>query len=48
MQAEFVARGRRSRDEARQTADCADADVVIDNLQRTLDSARSRLSKQRK
>jgi len=48
MQAEFIARGLRSRDEARRTADYVDADVVIDNLQRKLDAARSRLAKKRK
>lgn len=48
MQAEFIARGLRSRDQARRTADYVDADVVIDNLQRKLDAARSRLAKKRK
>lgn len=45
MQAEFIARGLRSRDKARRTGDYVDADVVIDNLQRKLDTARSRLAK---
>lgn len=48
MQAEFIARGLRSRDEARRAGDYVDADVVIDNLQRKLDAARSRLAKKRK
>ena len=48
MQAEFIARGLRSRDEARRTGGYVDADVVIDNLQRKLDAARSRLAKKRK
>jgi hypothetical protein len=45
MQAEFIARGLRSRDEARRTGDYVDADVVIDNLQRKLDAALMRLAK---
>ena len=48
MQAEFIARGLRSRDEARRTGDYVDADVVIDNLQRKLDAARSRMAKKGK
>lgn len=48
MQAEFIARGLRSRDEARRTGDYVDADAVIDNLQRKLDAARSRLAKKGK
>jgi hypothetical protein len=42
VQAEFVARGLRSRDEARRTGDYVDADVVLDGLQRKLDAARVR------
>jgi hypothetical protein len=45
MQAEFIARGLRSRDAARRTGDYVDADEVIDGLQRKLDAARSRLAK---
>lgn len=45
MQAEFIARGLRSRDAARQTGGYVDADEVIDGLQRKLDAARSRLAK---
>lgn len=45
MQAEFIARGLRSRDKARRTGDDVDADVVIDGLQRKLDVARTRLAK---
>ncbi len=37
--AEFVARGLRSRDEARRTGDYVDADVVMGGLQRKLDAA---------
>ena len=42
--AEFVARGLRSRDEVRRTGDDADADVVLEGLQRMLDAARLRLA----
>ena len=48
VQAEFIARGLRSRDEARRTGDYVDADVVILGLQRKLDAARSRVAKSRK
>ena len=48
MQAEFIARGLRSRDEAHRTGDYVDADVVIDGLQRKLDAARARLAKKGK
>jgi Arc/MetJ-type ribon-helix-helix transcriptional regulator len=44
VQAEFVARGLRSRDEARRTGDYVEADAVLDGLQRKLDSARVRLA----
>lgn len=44
LQAEFIARGLRSRDAARRTGDYVDADEVIDGLQRKLDAARSRLA----
>ena len=46
--AEFIARGLRSRDEARRTGDYVDADIVIRGLQRKLDAARSRAAKTRK
>lgn len=48
IQGEFVARGLRSRDQARQTGDYVDADLVIDGLQRKLDAARARLTKKGK
>ena len=48
MQAEFIARGLRSRDEARHADDYVDADSVIDGLQRKLDAARTRLAKKGK
>jgi Arc/MetJ-type ribon-helix-helix transcriptional regulator len=48
VQAEFIARGLRSRDEARQTGDYVDADVVVAQLQRKLDAARSRMQKTKK
>ena len=47
-QAEFVARGLRSRDEARRTGEYVDADAVVEQLQRRLDAARSRIAKTRK
>ena len=47
-QAEFVARGLRSRDEAHRTGEYVDADVVVDSLQRKLDAARARVAKKRK
>jgi len=48
MQVEFVARGLRSRDEARRTGDYVDADVLLDNLQCELDAARTRVAKKGK
>ena len=39
-QAEFIARGLRSRDEAAQSGDYVDADAVVERLQRKLDTAR--------
>jgi hypothetical protein len=48
MHSEFIARGLRSRDEARRTGHYVDADVVLGNLQRKLDAARSRLAKKGK
>lgn len=48
MQAEFIARGLRSRDEARRTGDYVDADVVLGNLQHKLEAARTRLGKKGK
>lgn len=47
-QAEFVARGLRSREEARRTGHYVDADTVVAALQRRLDAARARLAKPRK
>lgn len=48
VQAEFVARGLRARDEARRTGDYIDADDVVSGLQRRLDAARARVAKKRK
>ncbi|QCB44903.1 YlcI/YnfO family protein [Hydrogenophaga sp. PAMC20947] len=48
VQAEFIARGLRSRDEAQRTGDYVDADVVIEQLQRKLDAARTRIAKTKK
>lgn len=45
VQAEFIARGLRSRDEAQRTGDYVEADVVIEQLQRKLDAARTRIAK---
>lgn len=44
---EFIARGLRSRDEARLTGDYVEADTVLDNLQRKLDAARAQAAKKR-
>lgn len=41
IQAEFIACGLRLRDEARRTGDYVDGDVVLGNLQRKLDAART-------
>ena len=48
VQVEFIARGLRSRDEAQRTGDYVDADVVIEQLQRKLDAARTRIAKTKK
>lgn len=48
VQAEFIARGLRSRDEAQRTGDYVEADVVIEQLQRKLDAARTRIAKTKK
>jgi hypothetical protein len=45
VQSEFVARGLRSRDEAKRTGDYVDADDVVAGLQDKLDDARVRLPK---
>lgn len=45
LQADFIARGLRSRDEAKRTGDYVDADVVVASLQSKLDDARAHLSK---
>ena len=41
-QAEFIARGLRSLDDARSTGACVDADAVVQTLQGKLDAARTR------
>jgi hypothetical protein len=41
-QAEFVARGMRSLEDARRTGDYVEADAVVQTLQRKLDVARKR------
>jgi hypothetical protein len=48
VQAEFITRGLRSAEEARQTGDYVAADVVIAQLQRKLDMARGRMAKPKK
>ncbi len=48
VQAEFIARGLRSRDEARRSGKYVDADDVVVSLQRKLDTARARLAKSSK
>jgi len=45
VQAAFIARGMRSRDEAHRTDGYVDADTVIEQLQRKLDGARNRTAK---
>jgi hypothetical protein len=45
VQAEFIARGLRSRDEAKRTGDYVDAADVVAGLQDKLDDARAHLSK---
>ena len=41
-QAEFIARGMQSLEHARRTGDYADANVVVEGLQRKLDAAGAR------
>ena len=48
IQAEFIARGLRARDEARRTDDYVDAADVVGGLQRKLDAARGRTVKSAK
>ena len=48
VQAEFIARGLRSREEAQRTGDYVDADLVIEQLQHKLDAARTRIAKTKK
>lgn len=43
VQADFIAGGMRSRDEAKRTGDYVDADVVVAGLQSKLDDSRSHL-----
>ena len=47
VQAEFIARGLRSRDQARRTGEYVDADLVLEGLQRKLDTARAQLANRR-
>lgn len=43
IQAEFIARGLRSRDDAERTGDYVDSDGVVAELQRKFDVARARI-----
>ncbi|MFN7550752.1 MAG: YlcI/YnfO family protein [Pseudomonadota bacterium] len=47
IQAEFIARGLRSRDEARRNNDYVTADEVLAGLQRKLDGARAGVARPR-
>jgi hypothetical protein len=46
--AEFIARGLRSLEDARRTGDHADADAVVEVLQRRLDAARAQKPSKRR
>jgi hypothetical protein len=48
VQAEFIARGLRSRNKARRSGEYVDADASISALQGKLDAARKQLSAKRK
>jgi len=48
VQAEFIARGLRSREAARRTNEYVDADVVLEDLQRKLDAAHLQRATRRK
>ncbi|MGQ3050729.1 MAG: YlcI/YnfO family protein [Roseateles sp.] len=48
MQGEFIARGLRSRDEARRTGEYVDADAMITRLEGKLAAARDQLAKKRR
>ncbi len=47
IQSEFIARGLRSRDEARRTGEYIDSDVVLQVLQRKLGAIRAPREKRR-
>ena len=48
VQAEFIARGLRSRNEARRTGEYVGADVVVAKLQRKLEAVRKQVAKKHK
>lgn len=48
IQAEFIARGLRSRDKAHRSGEYVDADTVVARLQVKLDAARKTIAKKRK
>lgn len=47
VEAEFIARGIHSRDEARRTGQCVDANIVLERLRRNLDEALARTTSNR-
>lgn len=48
VQAEFIARGLGSREQAKRNGDYIDAETVVASLQRKLDAARARVAKKQK
>lgn len=48
VQAEFIARGLRSREEAQRSGDYVEIDVVLEQLQSKLETARTGLARERK
>lgn len=48
LQAQFIARGLHSRDQATRTGDYVEADAVVEALQRKLDAAHKRIGKKRR
>jgi predicted transcriptional regulator len=48
VQAEFIERGLRSRNQARESGDYVEPAVVLDKLERKLDAARAQVARKRK
>ncbi|KQY88275.1 YlcI/YnfO family protein [Pelomonas sp. Root1444] len=48
VQAEFIERGLRSRDQARDSGDYVEATVIFAKLERKLDAARAQVARKRK